>query len=287
MYSLDVNFLKDRNSEVVRSTQTTTVTLTGNDFKKQMPLYIGAGVMVLLPALAGLGAFVINWQKGVAQTNIQRLETELTQLQGEQQKIQEVEAKAAAAHQEADGLINVFNQIKPWSALFQEITNQLPAEVQLQSIQQADNVLTLSGFAGNYGALNDFMLTLQSSQFLQANKTKLMTANAAALPITGEGVTAETGGTEAANTEQGKTTENDPAILIPAGVSYTIQTEITDTPDQELITALIKNGAAGLVARFKFLELKGVLDRPADAPTAPPPPIVQPEGEAAPAPATP
>lgn len=282
MYSLDVNFLKDRNSEVIRSTQTTTITLTGDDLQKQMPLYIGAGVMVLLPALAGLGTFAINWQKGAAQTNIQQLETELTQLQGEQQKIQEVESKAAAAHQEADGLVNVFNQIKPWSALFQEVTNQLPGEVQLQSIQQEGGVLTLSGFAGNYGALNDFMLTLQSSQFLQANKTKLMTANAAALPITGEGTTLQTGGTEQLDLEPGTST-----VLIPAGVSYTIQTEITDTPDQELMTALIKNGAAGLVARFKFLELKGVLDRPADAPTAPPPPIVQPEGEVPPAPANP
>ena len=280
MYSLDVNFLKDRNSDVIRSTKTTTIAPTGDDFQRQMPMYIGAGVMVLLPALAGLGVFLINWQKGEAQTKIQQLETELTQLQGSQQKIQEMEAKAGAAHQEADGLINVFNQIKPWSALFQEITNQLPAEVQLESIQQEGPVLTLSGFAGNYGALNDFMLTLQSSQFLQANKTKLMTANAAALPITGEGTTLQTGGTEEldADTDQGTST-----VLIPAGVRYTIQTEITDTPDQELIRALIKNGAAGLVARFKFLELKGVLDKPADAPEAPPPPVVQPQGEEAPA----
>ncbi|WLT37235.1 PilN domain-containing protein [Synechocystis sp. B12] len=280
MYSLDVNFLKDRNSDVVRSTQTTTITLTGDDLQKQMPLYIGAGIMVILPALAGLGVLLINWQKGVAQTNIQRLETELTQLQGEQQKIQEVEAKTAAAHQEADGLIGVFNQIKPWSALFQEITNQLPQEVQLQSIQQEGNVITLSGFAGNYGSLNDFLLTLQSSKFLQANKTKLMTANAAALPITGEGATAETGGTEEPSADQAAS-----AVVIPAGVSYTIQTEITNTPDKELITALIANGAAGLVARFKFLELKGVLDRPAGIPEVAP--ILEPPAEGAPGAETP
>ncbi|QHV00206.1 PilN domain-containing protein [Synechocystis sp. CACIAM 05] len=280
MYSLDVNFLKDRNSDVVRSTQTTTITLTGDDLQKQMPLYIGAGIMVILPALAGLGVLLINWQKGVAQTNIQRLETELTQLQGEQQKIQEVEAKTAAAHQEADGLIGVFNQIKPWSALFQEITNQLPQEVQLQSIQQEGNVITISGFAGNYGSLNDFLLTLQSSKFLQANKTKLMTANAAALPITGEGATAETGGTEEPSADQAAS-----AVVIPAGVSYTIQTEITNTPDKELITALIANGAAGLVARFKFLELKSVLDRPAGIPEVAP--ILEPPAEGAPGAETP
>ncbi|MFN9173823.1 MAG: PilN domain-containing protein, partial [Synechocystis sp.] len=135
MYSLDVNFLKDRSSDVTRSTQTSTITLSVDNLQKQMPMYIGAGVMVLLPALAGLGILVVNWQKGETQTNIQRLEAEIAKLQGEQQQIQAIEAKAATAHQEADGLINVFNQIKPWSALFQEITNQLPSEVQLESIQ--------------------------------------------------------------------------------------------------------------------------------------------------------
>ena len=281
MYSLDVNFLKDRTSDVSKSTQTSTITLSVDNLQKQMPMYIGAAVMALLPALAGLGILAVNWQKGQTQTNIQQLEAELAKLQGEQQQIQAIEAKAATSHQEADGLVNVFNQIKPWSALFQEITNQLPSAVQLESIQQDGGKLTLSGFAGNYAALNDFMLTLQSSQFLQADQTKLMTATAAALPITGEGTTLESGGVEEADTEKGTST-----VLIPAGVRYTIQTAITETPDKDLMRVLIRNGAAGLVARFKFLELKGVLDRPSDAPTAPPP-ILEPtpaEGEAAPQP---
>lgn len=278
MYSLDVNFLKDRSADVVRSTQTTTISLSTDNLQKQLPMYIGGAVMVLLPALAGLGILGVNWQKGQTQANIQQLEAEIARLQGEQQQIQAVTAKIAAVHQEADGLINVFNQIKPWSALFQEITNQLPSEVQLESIQQDGSQLTLSGFAGNYAALNDFLLTLQSSQFLQANKTKLMTATAAPLPISGEGTTVESGGVEEVDAETGTST-----VLIPAGVRYTIQTAITETPDKDLMRVLIRNGAAGLVARFKFLELKGVLDRPSDAPTAPPPPIVEPPaGEAAP-----
>lgn len=276
MYSLDVNFLKDRSADVVRSTQTTTISLSTDNLQKQLPMYIGGAVMVLLPALAGLGILGVNWQKGQTQANIQQLEAEIARLQGEQQQIQAVTAKIAAVHQEADGLINVFNQIKPWSALFQEITNQLPSEVQLESIQQDGSQLTLSGFAGNYAALNDFLLTLQSSQFLQANKTKLMTATAAPLPISGEGTTVESGGVEEVDAETGTST-----VLIPAGVRYTIQTAITETPDKDLMRVLIRNGAAGLVARFKFLELKGVLDRPSDTPTAPP--IVEPAaGDAAP-----
>lgn len=277
MYSLDVNFLKDRTGDATRSTTTTTISLNPDDIQKQLPMYIGAGVMLLLPALAGASILLVNWQKGETQTNIQKLEAEIAKLEGDQKQIQEIEAKTATVHQETDGLINVFNQIKPWSALFQEIANQLPSEVQLESIQQDGNKLTLSGFAGNYGALNDFLLTLQSSQFLQADQTTLTTATAAALPITGEGTTAESGGAEEAKTESGAST-----VVIPAGVKYTIQTAITETPDKDLMREMIRNGAAGLVARFKFLELKGVLDRPKDAPTAPPPILKPAEGEAPP-----
>ena len=260
MYGLDVNFLKDRTGDVAKATQTTTtITLSPDNLQKQLPLYIGAGVALLLPALAGLAIYAVNWQKGQTQANIQQLEAQLQKLQGEQ-------AKAAALHQDADGLINVFNQIKPWSALFQEMTNQSPPEIQINSIQQEGNQLTLTGFAGNYAALNDFVLTLQGSQFLQAEETRLTSASAVALPITGEGTTAQSGGVEDDDAEQGTST-----VLIPAGVQYTIVTNVTDIPDNELMQALIRNGAAGLVARFKFLELKGILDRPSDLPDVPPP----------------
>ncbi len=275
MYSLDVNFLKDRTGNVVKDVQSTSIITRPGNIQKQLPLYIGAGVAVLLPALAGLATLLVNWQTARTEANMPQLDAEIARLQGESARIQELEATAAALHQDADGLINVFNQIKPWSALFQEITNQLPAEVQVNSINQADNKITLSGFAGNYGALNDFVLTLQGSQFLQAEQTKLLTATAAALPIAGEGTTAQSGETED-DVEQGTST-----VLIPAAINYTIETVITDTPDQDLMQALIRNGAAGLVARFKYLELKGVLQRPSDAPDVPPPPILQPEGEEA------
>ncbi len=279
MYSLDVNFLTDRNLEL--KGPAVAATADGPSLQQQLPIYIGAGVMVVLPLLAGLSLLFVGWQKEQAQTNIQTLEAELAKLNAQNKKIQEIQGKTKTIDDDIAGLVGVFNQIKPWSALFQEITNQLPSAVQLESIQQDGGKLTLSGFAGNYAALNDFMLTLQSSQFLQADQTKLMTATAAALPITGEGTTLESGGVEEADTEKGTST-----VLIPAGVRYTIQTAITETPDKDLMRVLIRNGAAGLVARFKFLELKGVLDRPSDAPTAPPP-ILEPtpaEGEAAPQP---
>ena len=277
MYGLDVNFLKDRNLDQGKMTQTMTLTVPKTSVKEQLPIIIGAVVAGILPALAGLSILLVNWQKSEAQTNIQALEGELNQLKAQNAKIQELESKAATTHQDADALVGVFAKIKPWSALLQDLMDQTPAQVQISSIQQAGPTLTINGFAGNYAALNDFLLTLQASQFFQADKTKLLTATTAALPITAEGVVVESA--EAAPDQKTETQGN----RIPPGVKYTIETQITQTPNQELLKTLIRKGASGLVARFKILEQAGVLQGPTPAPGAPPP-ILRPPAGAPPAP---
>ncbi|MFM7580106.1 MAG: hypothetical protein ACKO5Q_24630, partial [Microcystaceae cyanobacterium] len=60
-------------------------------------------------------------------------------------------------------------------------------------------------------------------------------------------------------------------------------TELSDTPDKELLPELVRKGAIGLVTRFKTLEQKGILQKAATTPPVPPAP---PPG-ASPAPAKP
>ncbi len=265
MYSLDVNFLKDRKDDSTKLTQTaTTVEQPTQNLREQLPIFIGAGILVLLPGLVGLSILGLNYQQTQANQAIQQLDQELAQLAAQNKQIQELEAKTAVIHQEADGLVGVFSQVKPWSAILQDLTDQTPATVQLSSIQQAGKQLTLSGFADNYASLNDFLLTLQNSRFLKADQTKLVSANEAALPISGEGATAEK-----KEAQDLKADAEASGVVIPQGVKYTIQTQVTDTPDQELIDDLIKKGSSGLVARFKLLEQSGVLKAPANAPKVP------------------
>ncbi|BFM40134.1 PilN domain-containing protein [Synechocystis sp. LKSZ1] len=285
MYSLDVNFLKDRreDSSKLAATGTTIVSQT-KDVKEQIPIYIGAAVLVILPALAGLATLVVGWQQSMTEQNIQELDTELTRITAQNKKIQEVNAKAAAIHEEVNGLIGVFDQVKPWSAILQDITDQTPAGVQISNIQQAGQQLTLNGFASNYSALNDFVLTLQNSQFFKADQTKLLTANEAPFPVVGENTVTE--GAPANNPTnqppgQAKEGEPKPTVVIPQGVKYTVQTQLTDTPDQQLMDDLIRKGAPGLVARFKLLEETGALKGPT-APAVAPPPAAP--ADAAPAP---
>lgn len=288
MYSLDVNFLTDRNLEL--KGPTTAATADGPSLQQQLPIYIGAGVMVVLPLLSGLSLLFVGWQKEQAQANIQTLEAELAKLNAQNKKIQEIQGKTKTIDDDIAGLVGVFNQIKPWSAILQDLTDQTPATVQISGIQQADRVLTLTGFSRNYADLNDFLLTLQNSRFFKADNTKLVTATANPLPITG----AQTEGSQdnaaapPPPTQPGGTPPG-PTVTVPAGVKYTITTELSDTPDNELVSELTRKGAIGLVTRFKILEQKGIMSsqKPTDPIVSPTPPATPPPAgnpQAAPAP---
>ena len=277
MYSLDVNFLTDRNLEL--KGPAVAVTADGPSLQQQLPIYIGAGVMVVLPLLAGLSLLFVGWQKEQAQTNIQTLEAELAKLNAQNKKIQEIEGKIKTIDDDIAGLVGVFNQIKPWSAILQDLTDQTPATVQISGIQQADRVLTLTGFSRNYADLNDFLLTLQNSRFFKADNTKLVTATANPLPITG--VETDGGGGATAPKQPASGAGDKPAgptVTVPTGVKYTITTELSDTPDNELMSELTRKGAIGLVTRFKILEQKGITTS-----QKPPEPIVAPPGTPPPA----
>ena len=106
---------------------------------------------------------------------------------------------------------------------------------------QTDSEVTIAGYALNYDDLNDFLLTLQSSPLLDAEKTVIKTASLQDFPIE---------------------TENTPENLeieFPQGVKYTITTAISDRPSSELLQDFARSGAAGLVNRISTLENKGVL----------------------------
>ena len=151
--------------------------------------------------------------------------------------------------------------------------------MQISGIQQADRVLTLTGFSRNYADLNDFLLTLQNSRFFKADNTKLVTATANPLPITGAQTEGSKDNTAAPPppTQPGDKPAG-PTVTVPTGVKYTITTELSDTPDNELMSELTRKGAIGLVTRFKILEQKGITTS-----QKPPEPIIAPPGTPPPA----
>ncbi len=240
MYSLDVNFLKDRHLDT--TTKTTLVNQSrGVSLKEQLPLIIGGAVMVILPAITASSLLVLNQLSSSTEQDIQQLESQLGQLSSQNQSLEEINAKVQQNDQEIQSLVTVFNQIRPWSAILSELEGKIPPNVQVGSITQTDTEVTIAGYAMSYDDLNDFVLTLQSSPLLDAEKTAIKTASLEDFPID---------------------TTNAPdnlEIEYPQGVRYSISTAISDRPSSELIQEFARSGAIGLVNRIRTLENKGVL----------------------------
>ena len=76
MYSLDVNFLKDRHLES-KSKATLVPESRGPSLKEQIPLLIGGAVMVVLPAITARSLLVVNQLSSSTEQSIQEIEHQL------------------------------------------------------------------------------------------------------------------------------------------------------------------------------------------------------------------
>lgn len=77
MYSLDVNFLRDRveQKQDKFSRYTKAAGIGG-----QTPMYMGLAVGVILPALVGVGWLFLQAQNAQLETKVQSIDAELSQL---------------------------------------------------------------------------------------------------------------------------------------------------------------------------------------------------------------
>jgi type IV pilus assembly protein PilN len=266
MYSLDVNFLKDRHLTEPGKTASPVKVSPGFDFRQNLPTFIGLGVGVALLAIAGLCGVFLNWQKAQTEEQVRALDAELGQLQGRSKKLQDLKKQLAAIEGENNALVGVFERIRPWSAILQEIRLQIPPTVSVSGIQQVDlppdaaqgqttgrTQLKISGFARDYEAVNHYLLTLQGSPFLKADKTAIESASEADLliPLDPRPI--------ASIPLPRSYLSLKPTVTVPKGVKYTIVAELQDTPVTRQLPSIARNGAVGVVTRIKTLERQGVL----------------------------
>lgn len=252
MYSLDINFLKDRQPQ-------TKAPPSGEaappSLDKWRPAFLGAAAGALLLALTGISWLWVVWQTGQANQRLQVLEGELQAIEAKTKKIQEANQKVTAVNNEISGLLGAFNQVKPLSAILQDLQDQIPQGVQLSSIQQTvlepqkkpaakegqeaavpGIQLTLKGYARNYADVNDFLLLLQNSSFLKPDQTRVQSAVAAPLPVT------------IANSQD--LADRNLVPEFPPAIEYTITTELSQVPASQLLSELARKGAVGAIARI-------------------------------------
>ncbi len=267
MYSIDINFLKDRGI-VQGPEQPTKPKASGSDLDKT-PIYAGVGVGVLCLVLVGGFWFVANNQNEALKNDINGLEGKKGVLAPKVQEIEQLNAQTAEMNTQSKALAKTFDYIKPWSALLQSIRDSVPAGVQIKTIEQKApkitpkpkappppppqpgakppapipptppplQIIEISGSARSFNDVDDFLLALQQSVFFQPKETKILKAELAQ-----------------SNPIKIQKAANSPDLELPPLVSYKIQTAMTDVPSSQLITEIGGKGAVGLESRIQKLK---------------------------------
>jgi type IV pilus assembly protein PilN len=256
MYSLDVNFLKDRPAYQKKPERKGGITLklpTGN----LTPVYLGVGLGIGLPVLLGVTWWLLQGKIVELEGTIAQLDQESKRLDTEIGNLNKIKAETIAVKGETQALVTVFDQIRPWSAMLQDLRDRIPTAVQIETIKQIPPIaavegqpapnpaggLEITGLARSFNDVNDFLLSLQQSRFLKSTESRIITATLVDAPLT-------------------PGAEQPPSGVIikpPQVVKYTIQSSMSDVPASELIRELEKKGTVGLVTRIRSMQQTGVI----------------------------
>lgn len=273
MYSLDINFLNDRKIVVDTGGRKPPPV----PVNQKMLMYAGVAVGLILPAaVAGFWLFQQS-ETARLQEKLQALQARNAEANAKLKQVAAIQKEAEAVNQETNALATVFDQLKPWSALLQDVRDRLPAGVQLTCIAQVPanttnitscqglqpitltasssapsdpnapntDIIVLSGRTYSFDSINNFLLTLQNSPFFNRTSTQLITAELKDFPTQVE-------------QPQSANSTGTPAKLRKA-VEFTVQTNLSQTPASKSLRELERKGALGLVTRIENLQQKGVL----------------------------
>jgi type IV pilus assembly protein PilN len=224
MYSLDINFLNDR--EVVAEAGEERQPLADKQF------LIGGGVLALVAIAAAAGAyFFIQYSSQGLQEESAKLTSKEQTLDAKLKEIATAETAVKAIDDRTDALVKLFVGSIPPSAILQDIRARAPGNVQVVSIDQSGKGIKIVGLSTSYDGVNDFLLLLQSSPYLNIETTKLGSAKLRA-------------------------ESKDIKVSV---IDYEITSTLVDKSATELLPELQKSGAEGTVTRIKLLQQKGAI----------------------------
>jgi type IV pilus assembly protein PilN len=226
MYSLDINFLSDR--ETLKDGGVERQPIADSQFL----LYGGIAALVCLAATAGAYLFLDYSNQGLV-TELATQVAKETELTTKLKVVETTEKQLLAVEARTNELLNLFVGQLPVNAVLDDIKRRTPATVQVFSFSQVGKEIKLDGQATTYNELNDFMLLLQSSKFLDPQKTRLSAATLS------------------------PTSKDKPFSV----VNYKIDAALTAESSAQLLPELQKAGADGLVTRVNLLQREGVISK--------------------------
>jgi type IV pilus assembly protein PilN len=256
MYSPDINFLKDRPIYQEKPGKKPGVKLPSGSLT---PIYIGVTLGLCLPVFVATGWWFLQAKNSELEQNIAQLEQESKKLDAEIGNINKIREETKKIKAETQSLVTVFDQIRPWSAMLQDLRDRIPATVQISNVKQIAPTpptegkpsknpaggIEINGLARSYNDVNDFLLVLQQSRFFKSSESKIISANLVDAPIP----------------QTTRTSTTNVVIKPPQVVNYTIQSSLSDVPASELIRELEQKGTVGLVTRIRSMQQIGVIPK--------------------------
>ncbi|WAL62218.1 PilN domain-containing protein [Thermocoleostomius sinensis] len=265
MYSLDINFLNDRHD---RPTEASVSRPRRGQRESPLPFYIGLAVAIALPAMVGGVWLLLQSQNRQLEQQQAELDSQLTALNAQLEVINTIESQIQAIDTENRALATVFDRIKPWSAVLQDIRGRVPSNVQISNIEQLqveaesppptdDNGLQsaatepspsrvrIRGYARSFNDVNDFVLTLKRSPFLNTDTVQLSSSQLIDNPTQ----------VEIAN----ELPDREIQVELPRVVEYTIEGSLTNLPASALLQDLERTLSVGLATRIQALRDRGVI----------------------------
>jgi type IV pilus assembly protein PilN len=226
MYSLDINFLSDR--ETLKDGGVERQPIADSQFL----LYGGIVAVVCLAATAG-AYFILDASNQGLITELATQTAKETDLTTKLKAVEGTEKQLLAVEARTNELLNLFVGQLPINAVLDDIKRRTPSTVQVIGFSQTGKDIKLDGQATTYNELNDFVLLLKSSRFLDPLKTNL--SSASLVPAT-----------------------KDKPFSV---VTYKIETSLTTESSAQLLPELQKAGADGLVTRVNLLQREGVIPK--------------------------
>lgn len=256
MYSLEINFLKDREIRPVAAGAGRAAAPVGD----RTPLYIGLAVAIASLGLVGGYFAFLQYQIQQLAARNQQLDADVAALTAQLADIETTQQQIELVRLENAAFANVFNEIRPWSALLQELRDRTPARVQITTVNQTAGTtptddpeaeplpaggLSITGVACSFNDINDFMLTLKQSPLLDSATVLISQAEKREELLDPEVDGACPG-----------SPPNTPDFL----VDFTIDANLTTTPATQLLEVLDRQGAVGLATRIRALRDSGVIE---------------------------
>ena len=246
MYNLDINFLRDRSPEESVDLSRQLTEKKEPTIADKIPIALGALVFILTPAITFM--YLKNVQASTAEVKqeIQQIESEIAELGNQNKKVDAANAEIQKIEQETVALVGVFEKIKPWAAIMQEVSDRTPPGVLVESLQQSGSGgnmgINIAGVARSYNDINDFVLFLQRSPFFSSKQIRLNGASKTRFAV---------------EIENEDSLPENASLEIPDGVKYTISAQLNNVPSSQLKEEIEQKGSIGLVTRLNTLERKG------------------------------